>query len=308
MRKLREGRSEVTVHNAEALVELFAHVHARTKAVRIAGELPLIPLFSAIQERLQDPRFLLEIMQSFARNKPDVFKRYLAPKYTGAEVDEMLSHLMRLKQGELGEEITKQVVWNINVIKEIAAIWLRLYNTRLMQKIAGQPDMIITRFNGCIFQLKEFSGGRLVQGDSPVVFHKTRGAEFAPTLQKEEDFDYAYLPLSPKKVLVASKGGVPVSWEALQSASIACSYEHFIAAEPYGELKGLANLIGSAFPVITDVYRQQLADEAFGIADRADWIKSSPVLEKILQVLGAPSPEEKEKVMAQLFGELNTNG
>jgi len=107
-------------------------------------------------------------------------------------------------------------------------------------------------FRDCSFDVARDAEGCLIQGDTPVVFHRADGRGFTPVPSEGEDFDYAYLPLSPSVVLIASKGGKPQSWNALRQASAACSHTYFIAAEQSTALVTLTQTIAESFPVLTE--------------------------------------------------------
>lgn len=82
-----------------------------------------------------------------------------------------------------------------------------------------------------------------------------------------------------------------MTWRELQAASIACAYEHFIAAAPYPELNGLLGTIGDAFPSFSDEHIEQMFSEVLEKAMTEDWLGGewSEELKTIVsQVLPSP--------------------
>ena len=158
-----------------------------------------------------------------------------------------------------------------------------------MQELSERPE-VAKRFQGCTFSVMRWGGARLVQGDTPVVFHKASG--FTPVLAKDEPFEYAFLPLTPTRAVVASTDGrTPESWEALRDASIACSYRHFIAAMPYPELEALSATLDTGFPAVTDADIEKLFTEAVELACTPEWLGPTEVtaIERLVtQYLGRP--------------------
>ena len=156
---------------------------------------------------------------------------------------------------------------------------------RSMIAVSEQP-LAQSRYEGCQFHVLEFPDGWLVQGDTPVVFHRSRDGAFVPYLHSTEDFDYCFLPLTRTKVLVAEQTGLPGSWESLQSASIACSHEHFIASAPSDELKPMIALIGTSALVISDEEIDELFAGALLAAHSIDWLAPTNLadLQEILKL------------------------
>ena len=97
-------------------------------------------------------------------------------------------------------------------------------------------------------------------------------------MAKDEPFEYAFLPITPTRVVVAStSGGMPNSWEELRDASIACSYQHFIATARYPELDVLASTLGSRFPTVTGPDIERLFMEAVELACTPEWLGPTEV-------------------------------
>lgn len=271
VRSLRNGCCNVEQSHS-LISELLAHVAIRTKANWETMEAPAAPLFAKYRDLALDPQALLPVLCAVAKAHRPMLIAGLAPRHPGLDVEAALDALIhQLSVGEPSPDILKaaeastQGPW-----PEIVSACFQMLKVQVMQAVSERPALL-TLFNRCSFQVLDFPDARLVQGDAPVVFHRESGAGFAPELPAGEYFNYAFLPLTPTRVLVASHGGSPGSWEELQRASIACSYQHFISAETHLELAELASNIGSAFPVLTEEDIAALFAEALASAMSGSW-------------------------------------
>jgi len=267
VQKLRIG-NPTSMRDPAALAELFAHIYARTKAVWEIGRLQAPLMFERLAAFARDPQAIQNVLPRLIETQRPIFMRLLAPRYLDRDVGELLSEWVAHIQGVPPEESSVDVGRMSGALLEWALRALQVSKVHSMQGLSDRPESA-KRFHDCTFRLLEFDGARLVQGDTPVVFYQAGG--FTPILAKDEPFDYAFLPLTPTRVVAACHNGTPYSWEDLRDASIGCSYEHFIAAAQYPELATLASTIGRNFPVVTDRDIEKLFAEAVALALTTDW-------------------------------------
>lgn len=250
--------------------ELFAHIYARTRASWEYVESQASALISRIETFTGDPEAIRRILPALIEAQRPVIRKLLAPRYPGQDIDMLLTQTVAQIEIVTPEALTGDVARVIDPLVGYSLQVVQKTKVRSMQELSEKPE-IARRFHDCAFHVLEFDGARLVQGDTPVVFCKIDGG-FTPITWKDEPFAYAFLPLTPTRVVVANKIGRPDSWEVLREASIRCSYQHFIAAAPYAELDSLAHLIGAEFPAITQLQIERLFEEALALACTLGWL------------------------------------
>lgn len=290
VQKLRTG-NPTSILDPAALAELFAHIYARTKAVWEIGRLQAPLMFERLAMFARDPQAIQSVLPRLLETQRPIVTRLLASRYPDRDVGELLSEWGEQIQGVAPEELSADIGRISDALLGWALRALQVSKVQSMQELSKNPELA-KRFHGCTFRLLEFDGARFVQGDTPVVFYRAGG--FTPMLAKDEPFDYAFLPLTPMRVVVACVRDIPHSWEGLRDASIACSYEHFIAAAQYPDLATLATTIGRSFPVVTDADIEKLFAEAVALASTADWLgtEEKALVERLAhEVLWPPQDE-----------------
>ena len=289
VQKLRIG-NPISVADPVPLAELFAHVYARTKAVWEIGRLQAPPMFERLAAFSRDPRAIQSVLPRLLETQLPIFMRLLAARHPGRDIGEVLAECVEQIGATSPAELCLPDVTSMrDHLLEWAFRALQVGKVKSMQELSERPE-VAKRFQGCTFSVLEWYGARLVQGDTPVVFYRAGG--FTPISAKDEPFEYAFLPITPMRVVVASSsGGMPNSWEALRDASIACSYRHFIAAMPYPELEALSATLGTGFPAVTDADIEKLFTEAVELACTPEWLGATEVtaMERLVtQYLGRP--------------------
>lgn len=293
VRRLRAGNGRIKGYD-QAIAELLTHVHMRTKAASVAVAMPVSRLYERMRVLAQDGPRLASLLESLAQAQPGLAARLLAPRHPGIDERTILAEFAKHADGNAltfptnGALPVVQLPW-----ASIAGTRLAAAMVRGMIEVSERP-LAQSRYEGCRFHVLEFPEGLLVQGDTPVVFQRRHDATFVPNLRSTEDFDYAFLPLSETKVLIAEKTSLPHSWEPLQHASIVCSHEHFIASAPSDELTSMIALIGTSLLVISDEEIDQLFAEAIQAAHSIDWLSPTnfadlqQILEMASLTIGAP--------------------
>ena len=256
--------------DAAALAELFAHIYARTKAVWEIGKMQTPRMFERLSACARDPKAMRDILLRLVETQRHLFMRLLAPRYPGQDIEVFLAESVEQMQAVSAEALHSGVRPILDSLLEGALQLLQESKVQSLRELSEMPEAA-KRFQGRTFSVLEWAGARLVQGDTPVVFRKASG--FTPVLAKDEPFEYAFLPITPTRAVVASTNGrMPESWEVLRDASITCSYQHFIADACYPELEALSATLGSEFPAVTDADIERQFAEAVELACTPDWI------------------------------------
>lgn len=269
--RLRISKGGVISEDDRAgLAELFVHIHARTKAVWEIARSQAPRMFERLGRFARDPAAIRDSLPQLVEAQPDTVIQCLAPRYPGRDIRGLVREWMAQIETVPPEDLRSDVDGMLGGLLMLALDTLQANKVQVMQELSERPE-VAKRFQGCTFSVMRWGGARLVQGDTPVVFHKASG--FTPILAKDEPFEYAFLPLTPTRAVVASTNGrMPESWEALRDASIACSYQHFIAAAPYPELEALSATLGTGFPAVTDADIERLFTEAVELASTPGWM------------------------------------
>lgn len=246
--ELRNGKAG-PVGNADSIAELFAHVQLRTRAAWFFAEISaesfgrLIQEDAAIQGIVKNliPSIVEALGDCFShlitRVAPDVDPEYIRQNLPGVLAGAPISEIFAPGQGRAGD-----------IYNDLAVDVMKMLKVWIMATMAQHPESA-PEFRGCAFVICDFPDIRLVQGDTVVVYHKVSGG-FTPMLREGEVFDFAFLPLTSSRVVVASKGGTPESGEMLQDASIRCSWNHFISDIRDERLATSASMIGEDIPEI----------------------------------------------------------
>ena len=290
VRRLRTSNGNVTnEQDRTGLAELFAHIHARTRAVWEIAESQALLMFERLGTFVRDPEAIRNILPRLIEIQRPIVIPLLKQRYPSRDIGGLLAEMMAQIDTVPSEDLRSDVAGMLGGLLEWAFRILQANKVLVMRELSERPE-VAKRFQGCTFSVLEWYGARMVQGDTPVVFRKA--GDFAPVLAKDELFEYAFLPLTPTRVVVASiSGGMPESWEALRDASIACSYRHFIAAMPYPELEALSATLGTGFPAVTDADIEKLFTEAVELACTPEWLGPTEVtaIERLVtQYLGRP--------------------
>ena len=283
VRRLR-AENPVSERDAAALAELFAHIYARTKAVWEIGKMQTPRMFERLSAFVRDPQAIQSVLPRLLETQRPIFMQLLPARYPDCDIGKVLAeYVEQLGAASPAEPCSSDVIRMLDDLLELAFRALQVSKVKSMQELSERPE-VARRFQGCTFSILEWYGAHLVQGDTPVVFYRVGG--FTPILAKDESFDYAVLPLTPTRVVVASTSGdMPNSWETLRDASIACSYQHFIGAACYPELETLSATLGSEFPAVTDADIERLFTEAVELASTPGWMgpEVRAFLERLVQ-------------------------
>jgi hypothetical protein len=267
--KLRAANGGPVDNGIGDCAELMAHVQLRTKAAWVFTTSGLQRLSRLIHEdgEMQDIvkgmlRFIVQancLSSVIAQAAPGVDEEHirqgLPEALANVSVSEMFAPCPKDAVGNTTEDFVGDVT-------EMLKVWSM---TRMAQYAESASE-----FQGCAFVVCDFPGVRLVQGDTVVVYHKRDGV-FTSILREGEVFDFAVLPLTSSRVLVASKGSMPESGEALQKASIRCAWNHFISDAKDEGLQALASTIGEGIPNITDGDIKEMLRAATGDEHWINW-------------------------------------
>ena len=249
--ELRNGKP-APAFDSDCIAELFAHIQLRTKAAWTFTEDAMERFGRLVREDAEMQAILQDFIGYVVPTHTDVLASVIANAVPGVDEQHMrrslpevlanapISEIFALSQGDRAGAAYDDMARDV---MEALKVWA-------MGTMAQRPETV-PEFRGCTFVVCDFPETRLVQGDTVVVYHKVDGG-FTPILREGEGFDFAFLPLTSSRVLVASKGGVPKSGEALQEASICCTWSYFISDAKNERLQALASTIGEGIPDITD--------------------------------------------------------
>ncbi|MDA8118908.1 MAG: DUF4238 domain-containing protein [Gammaproteobacteria bacterium] len=290
VRRLRTSKDgAISEEDRAGLAELLVHIHARTKAVWEIARSQAPPMFERLGRFARDQTAIRDTLPRLMEAHRDTVIRLLALRYPDRDIGKLMYEWMAQIETVPPDDFRSAVDGMLGGLLMLAVDALQANKVQVMRELSERPE-VARRFQDCTFSVKRWGGARLVQGDTPVVFHKASG--FIPVLAKDEPFEYAFLPITPTRVVVAStSGSMPESWEVLRDASIACSYRHFIAATPYPELEALSVTLGTGFPVVTGADIERLFAEAVELACTPSWMGPAEVaaVERlVMEYLGRP--------------------
>lgn len=292
VRSLREDAAfELEGHHAE-ISHLLSHLVLRNRAVWKLIEAPAGPLFDRLREAAQDTVWLAgSVKQLLGSNRP-FFEEALAAMYPGADIGVLLDQVERALAAGSVSPASEGAMSMLKFMRDsLAPRVLNVMRVRVMGDALRDPSQF-KLFKDCTFEVVRSENGCLIQGDTPVVFHKTDGTGFTPVPSEGEDFDYAYMPLAPSVFLLASRGGRPSSLDDLRDASAACSHTYFIAAEQSDALAQLAQTIGNGFPVPSQQQINGMFAESLNEAGSfdADDTELTAVLDTLFADFLGPNP------------------
>ncbi|CDW96467.1 conserved hypothetical protein [Thiomonas sp. CB2] len=251
VRSLREDAAfDLEGRHAE-ISHLLSHLVLRNRAVWKLIEAPAAPLFDKLRDAAQDPVWLAgSVKQLLEANRP-FFEEALSAMYPGADIRALLDQAESAFAAGNVSPASEGAMSMLKFMRDsLLPRVLNVLRVRVMGDALRDPSQF-KLFRDCSFEVVRCEDRRLIQGDTPVVFHKANGTGFTPVSTEGEDFDYAFMPLAPSVFLLAAKGGRPSSLDDLRDASAACSHTYFIAAEQADALTQLAQTIGKSFPVPT---------------------------------------------------------
>ena len=270
VRLLREDASRDLEARHKDISHLLSHLVIRNRAIWKLIEAPAAPLFDSLRDAAQDPVWLAgAIKQLLEANRP-FFEEALSTMFPGADIPALADQVKTaLVAGDMPQMSDGAMPMLKYLHEDLLPRVLKVFRVQTMVGALRDPSQY-KLFRDCSFEVARDAEGCLIQGDTPVVFHRADGRGFTPVPSEGEDFDYAYLPLSPSVVLIASKGGKPQSWDALRQASAACSHTYFIAAEEGTALVTLAQVIARSFPVPTEQQINGMFAETLDVAGSFD--------------------------------------
>lgn len=267
--ELRCANSGV-VENSEGVAELFANIQLRTKAAWLWTTTSVESLTLLIQEDAEAQGIVMNILQFMADMQPDMLASFIAPANLGTDQKVIVEGLSELWKGTTAAELFVPTLKLMvgSSLRDLVLDVVGMIKVWAMGHMATHPGSQMD-FKGCTFAIRDFSDVRLVQGDAPVVYCRI-GSGFTAVLREGEVFDFAFLPLTSTRALVASNGGTPNDGEALKMASIRCSLNHFIFDAEDERLQALAGTIGEGVPNITVEDVKEMLTNPFTEAQRAD--------------------------------------
>lgn len=269
-RELREDANfDLASHRAD-IAHFLSHLVIRNRATWRLIEAPTAPLFDKLRDAVSDDVWLGEAIKRLLAEHRGFFEETLSSMLPGADIPALLAQAEAVLATGGAPAPSESAVAVLNHLHQtIAPRVLKVFRVHALVEGLSNPSEY-KLFTGCSFKVVRNPEGRLIQGDTPVVFHRANGRGFTPLPSEGEDFDYAYLPLSPSAVLVASKGGEPESWDALRQGSAVCSHTYFIAAEERPELAVLAESIATNFPAPSQPQLERMFGEVMGVAGALD--------------------------------------
>ncbi len=270
IRHLREDASfDLDTHHAD-ISHLLSHLVIRNRAIWKLIEAPAAPLFDRLRDAAQDPVWLAGVIKQLLEANRPFFEEALSAMLPEADIPALVDQAeTAFASGTVPQASDGAMPMLKYLHEDLMPRVLKVLRVQTMAEALRDPSQY-KLFRDCSFEVARDAKGGLIQGDTPVVFHRADGRGFTPVPSEGEDFDYAYLPLSPSVVLIASKGGKPQSWDALRQASAVCSHTYFIAAEQSAALNALADTIAASFPAPTEQQISSMFSEALDEAGTFD--------------------------------------
>lgn len=125
------------------------------------------------------------------------------------------------------------------------------------------PPLRTELLSGLDYRLVELSPSPFVLGDSAVLFRVGGSRPFRPFVDKGDDLQATFLPLTPSRILVGERGRSEWDWSLIRRQLARCSLEHFIAHEDSPELRALQQEIGQDAFIMTPDELDAIAIESF---------------------------------------------
>lgn len=261
-RRLREAPLGPLEDEHESLSELLAHIEVRTKAFRDYVTSASAPLAAALTAHVQRPESFRPYLAQLVEAQPAVFQEALA----SAGMSISSSQLKALVAGS--DRTPYSPTEEAGLVRFQALPWSDILANAMK---AGHVEALIEsvvsdgrkrHFADCDFSVVEPTSACFVQGDAPLTF-RMRSGRYNPLVIGDEPIDFAYLPLSPGRLLVAQRRGAALpAWQELRAANLVCSRDYFIGAQDSGELQALVPLLGTEAPRIDDTVTQAWMQEA----------------------------------------------
>lgn len=289
VRQLREDASFDLATRHVDIAHLMSHLVIRNRAIWQFIEAPAAPLFDRLRDAARDQVWLAEVLQRLLEDHRPFFEDALSDMFPGADIAALIDQVDKVLGTGVAPPPSEDAMAVLNYLQEaVAPRVLKAFRVHALVEALGNPRQYKV-FMGCSFDVLHNTDGRLIQGDTPVVFHRADGRGFTPLPCEGEDFDYAYLPLSPSAVLIASKGGKPESWGALQRGSAACSHTYFIAAEEHPDFAELADSIANSFPAPSSQQLDRMFSDVLEEARSLDL--DDPDLQRAIETVLADAPK-----------------
>lgn len=249
VRRLRDDPSIDLAANHTEIAHLLSHLVIRNRAIWKFIDAPVAPLFDRLREAAQDPAWLAGTVKQLLETNRPFFEESLSVIFPGADIPALVDQAeTALATETMSPQASDGAASVMTYLREdITPRLLKVLRVQTLMEALQDPSQY-RLFKDCSFELVHDTEGRFIQGDAPVVFHRTNGSGFTSVPLEGEGFDYAFLPLAPSVVLVATKDCRPQSWDALRQASASCSHTYFIAAEKTQEFVALADAIALSFP------------------------------------------------------------
>ena len=289
---LRRDQSLDLCIRRERIAQLLSHLVLRSRAIWEFVQSPAQPLFEKLRAAAREPLWLQNTLTRLLTSNRPLIEAALATMNPGIDVASTVdAEVAAFAEGKTAPAIESAATMMSLPWEEFARRAVKLLRIRTLLDALRDPNLL-TAFEGCTFKVETYFDGCMVLGDTSVVFHREGDAGYTPFHGQRATFDYAYLPLTPTKVLIASRGGTPHSWQAMRDASVACSHTYFIAATRNDELSALASSLGHSVPFVSKEQIDSMHAEAMDLAvalDAADpellsvfetlfsnWTKASP--------------------------------
>lgn len=281
---LRAGPSAAVSH-AEAS-ELFAHLETRTKEFRDYTTTACTRLASHIKEFLAEPAQFRAFLAQLVTAQPDVFQAALASVGSFAPPEQVVALL--LNDAEYSPAEARQIAyfsrlpWVALLVDAVAAGHVEA----LLSSPASEERM--RQYADREFSIVDLPDAALVLGSAPLIL-KPEGEGYTSLLIGGVPIEFAFLPLSPTRLLLASRPGFALPpWEELRYASVACSRDFFISKEPSEVLTDLLPKLGEWAPRVSDATTARWIQEARTETLLADPDGRDPLAEEIAMGLVLP--------------------
>lgn len=266
MRKPADAR----LPRAVEIAELVAHLEVRSRHLRQnfvqIGSVALDQMLAFIAD---DQRFIPWAMRSIQRDSRPLLRAIgddlrrrglplsLAPKMLQLSKP-LLPRLARSAAKDfalLAENLRSQLP---SMVKQAAK---NGQLNGLRSNVA--PPVKVSTYGKFTYRLHAAEANPLPLGDSMVLFHIAGDRGYRTFTQADEPVLAVLLPLSPRLLLVGSKGNYQPDLSNMPSAIAACSLEHFVADQSSTEFVALQARLGESAAILSRQEIERLLDEAF---------------------------------------------
>lgn len=246
-------RSENTFTQLDPLpiAQLLAHFEIRTRHFRQSFLETGTNLMDELLKYVSDEEVFGRYLNKAIQRNPSLIQDAMTKEMEKREISlDILPQVMELVVPRLELVLPKTLSAMSNVAVQFRSSLSQIFKDSiksghvkaLMETIT--PESKVSRLVELQYQVVSSSEVSLPLGDSMVLFHVSGERPFKPFYEGKDELLAVFLPITPHRVLVGSKGLYDFEFTRLRREIASSAMEHFISSEPPEEHVDLLPLIG----------------------------------------------------------------